>query len=94
MNYIVRVLPSVTVELASAERVTQDHFQQLCADIAINPFARPGFPWITEDWADDGTRIYAYSDDVFPYVIQYVFFEATPDADGVITVIGLRRHRR
>lgn len=93
MNYVVRALPKVTLELAKADRSIQDLFQQICSDISMNPFPSPRSRCLTEDWDDVGSKIYAYSDDVFPYIIQYVFFEPTDEDDGVITVFELTRHR-
>ncbi len=63
------------------------------AVIAMNPFPNPQFPLLTEDIAADGRRIIIYSDPYFPYSIQMVVMEETDDDDGIVAVLGLRRHR-
>jgi hypothetical protein len=89
VDYVVRPLPSVTALLASAERSVQNEFQRLLAIVAMNPFPSPQFPLITEDTAADGSRFFTYSDDRFPYAIQFVVFEPDRENLGLIVVIDL-----
>jgi hypothetical protein len=44
----------------------------------MNPFPNPQFPLITEDVAADGASIFTYSDDRFPYAIQFVVIDLRP----------------
>ena len=89
MDYVVRPLASVTVRLARADRSVQDAFQHIASVLAINPYPNPQFPLVTEDRAANGGTIYTYSDDNFPYAIQYVIFDPVDDNYGVIAVIDL-----
>jgi hypothetical protein len=90
VDYVVRPLPSVTVLLARAERSVQNEFQRILAVVAMNPFPNPQFPLITEDVAADGASIFTYSDDRFPYAIQFVVFEPNEENLGLVVVIDLR----
>lgn len=89
MDYVVRPLPNVTAQLARAERSAQDRFQHIASILAMNPYPNPQFPLITEDWAADGSKLYTYSDDDFPYAIQYVIFDPDEDNYGSISIIDL-----
>jgi hypothetical protein len=89
VDYVVRPLPAVTVRLASAERSVQDEFQRIASILALNPYPNPQFPLVTEDWLDDGSKLFTYSDDDFPYAIQYVIFEPDDDNYGSISIIDL-----
>lgn len=89
MDYVVRPLPNVTAQLARAERSVQDGFQHIASILAMNPYPNPQFPLVTEDWADDGSKLYTYSDDDFPFAIQYIIFDPDEDNYGSISVIDL-----
>lgn len=89
MDYVVRPLPNVTVRLAEAERSVQDQFEHIASILAMNPYPNPQFPLITEDWTSDGSKLYTYSDDDFPYAIQYIIFDPTEDNYGSISIIDL-----
>ncbi len=89
MDYVVRPLPGVTAQLARAERSVQDKFQRIASVLAMNPLPNPQFPVITEDWAEDGSKLYTYSDDDFPYAIQYVVFAPDEDTYGSVSIIDL-----
>lgn len=93
MDYVVRPLPGVTRPLASADRAVQDQFQHILGVIALAPSPNPQFPLVTEDWTAEGSRIFSYSDDQFPYVIQYVTFEPDEANFGLIVVIDLKLAR-
>jgi len=60
----------------------------------MNPYPNPQFPLVTEDWAADGVKLYAYSDDEFPYAIQYIIFDPVDDNYGAIAIIDLVDLRR
>ena len=87
-DYVVRPRPGVTAVLARAERRVQGDFQEILSILALNPYPNPQFPLITEDLADDGSRVFTYSDDYFPYAIHYVVFEPVDD-ESLISVIDL-----
>ena len=93
MDYVVRPLPNVTVQLARASRSIQDRFEHIASVLAMNPYPNPQFPLVTEDWAEDGTKIYTYSDDDFPFAIQYIIFDPIDDSYGSISIIDLIRLR-
>lgn len=89
--YVVQPLPNVTVELAKADRSIQDRFQQIMSVLADNPFPNPRTPMLTEERARSSATIYTYSEDGFPYAIQFVRFESIEDDVGLIAVIKLTR---
>lgn len=89
MNYVVRPLPQVTGELARAERWVQDEFQHIASILAMNPYPNPQFPLITEDRATDGSTVYTYSDDYFPYAIHFVVFDPTDELYGMVVAVDL-----
>lgn len=57
--------------------------------LALNPYPNPQLPLLTEDWTADGSKIYTYSDDTFPYAIHYVMFEPTDDLYGLVVIVDL-----